>query len=309
MQLRYQLGEKWKWKKYNQGGVQGGAKPSPARPCKPRSQSNLRDAQGDEIIVAPNGSEAPGRDIASLRASLLELFTDRLLDEKFLVVLRNNSKPRDVSRCLHLCLLWCKNEIRVDDAQFPAPYGDGRDTETGITEGYYGCDVRIFIYLLHRYIGSSALADRDSWDTLAKQTVGFCPIRMLYTMSTLIVVVVCNALESAQEASLFDDLFAVAKRGVTEMDRHGWEDERLVNEFCDEFENILKDYANYGDTVSVAVRNYMARNWSGLEVHEELGFADDQDHHDDNDPCLGLYMPNEEPLFHIDVDDIMMRVN
>ncbi|KAI1754023.1 hypothetical protein F4782DRAFT_545366 [Xylaria castorea] len=300
------IGEKWKWKKYNQGVV----KLTPPRTRKSRSQNNLTDVQEDEIIVASNGAEIPCRDLASLHTSLLELFTDQPLDEKCLSILKIGN-PRDVSQCLRLCFHWCKEEIHVDDAEFPAPYGDGTDAEIGIPEDNYGCDVRIFIYLLHRYIGSSALAEHDSWDTLAKQTVGFCPIKMLYTMSTLVVVVVGSALKLSQEeadpytppSSLsndFHDLFSVAKLGVDEMDR--WEDEKLLTEFCDEFGTILEDYANYGDAISSAVRKYTAQNWPGLDVPEELGFASDEDHHDD--PGLDIYMPDDDMIFS--VEDISM---
>ncbi|RYC65059.1 hypothetical protein CHU98_g1157 [Xylaria longipes] len=295
------LGEKWKWKKYNQGG----AKPAPVRTRRPRSQSNLSDAQEDEIIVASNGSEAAGLDIASLRTSLSELFNNRPLDEKCLGILKNGNL-RDISRCIRLCFQWCKKEIQIDDAEFPAPYGRGRDDETNIPEDNYGCDVRIFIYLLHRYILSSPLLGHDSWDTIAKQTVGFCPIKMLYTMSTLIVVVVGSALQSSQEANpftpspspsdAFDDLFDVARRGVNEMDRHGWEDGSLVTEFCNEFTAILEDYANYGHAVTSAVRDYIARNWPDQGVPEEQGFADDDDHHDDLWPDIYMQDPVMFPV-------------
>ncbi|KAI0550707.1 hypothetical protein F4679DRAFT_594599 [Xylaria curta] len=280
--LQYQLGEKWKWKKYNQ---QGAEKQTPPRTRKPGSQNNLKDAQEDEIVVASTEFEVPSRDVVSLHPSLVKLFTDRPQDEKCLGILKIGN-TRNISQCLRLCLHWCKEEIHIDEAEFPAPYGDGTDAEVNVPEDNYGCDVRIFVYLLHRYIGS--LAEHDSWDTLAKQNAVLCPIKMLYTMSTLIVVVVSSALRLSEETNTFTpsssfstiipDLFSVARLGVDEIDR--WEDEKLLTEFCDEFQTILEDYANYSEAVSSAVRGYMALNWPGLEVPEELEFASDEDHHD-----------------------------
>ncbi|KAI0861727.1 hypothetical protein F4860DRAFT_524061 [Xylaria cubensis] len=291
--LQYQLGEKWKWKKYNQQGVE---KLTPPRTRKSRSQNNLREAQEDEIVVAPTELVVPSRDVISLHAPLRELFTDRPLDEKCLGILKIGNP-----QCLRLCFHWCKEEIYVDDAEFPAPYGDGTDAEPDVQEDNYGCDVRIFIYLLHRYMGSSAPAEHDSWDTLAKQTVGFCPIKMLYTMSTLIVVVASNVLKLSEEAgspfsTIIDNLFSVAKLGIDEIDR--WDDEKLLTEFCDEFQTILEDYANYSEAVSSAVRGYMALHWPALEMHEELEFTSDEDHHDDS--FSTLYTQQDESMFQFD---------
>ncbi|KAI0183398.1 hypothetical protein EV127DRAFT_414157 [Xylaria flabelliformis] len=293
----YQLGEKWKWKKYNQQGVE---KLTPPRTRKSRSQNNLREAQEDEIVVASTELEVPSRDVLSLHAPLRELFTDRPLDEKCLGILKIGNS-RDVSQCLRLCFHWCKEEIHIDDAEFPAPYGDGTDAEPDVPEDNYGCDVRIFIYLLHRYMGSSAPAEHDSWDTLAKQTVGFCPIKMLYTMSTLLVVVASNVLKLSEEpaspfGTVIDNLFSVAKLGVDEIDR--WDEEKLLTEFCDEFQTILEDYANYSEAVSSAVRGYMALHWPALEMHEELEFTSDEDHHDDS--FSTLYTQPDESMFQFD---------
>lgn len=284
-------------------------KAPPVRPRKPRSQNTSTDSQEeDEIVVASNGSDGSGLEIASLHTSLLELFTDRPLDEKYLDILKNNN-PRDVSRCLQLCLLWCKRELQITGAEFPAPYGRGSDTDTGISDEMYGCDVRIFIYLLHRYIGCSALPEPDSWDALAKQNVGFCAIRMLYTMSTVIALVALGTIASQEAHSfapmpsssdLFDDVFDVARRGVDEMDRHGWEDGRLLTEFCNQFEAILDDYATYGNEISSAVRNYITLNSPAPEMSEELRFVDGEDHHDD--PWRRIY--DQEPIYDQDDEDM-----
>ncbi|KAI0439543.1 hypothetical protein F4803DRAFT_43859 [Xylaria telfairii] len=300
------LGEKWKWKKYNQGGV----KAPPVRPRKSQSQNNLTDSQEeDEIVVASNGSEGPGLDIASFHTSLLELFTDRPLDEKYLSILKM-SNPRDVSRCLQLCLLWCKKELQLAGAEFPAPYGRESDIDTGISDEMYACDIRIFIYLLHRYIACSALPEPDSWDTSAKN-VGFCAIRMLYTMSTVIALVALGTITSHEAHSFalmpssgdhFDDVFDVARCGVGEMDRHGWEDGRLFSEFCNQFEAIIEDYATYGNEISSAVRNYITLNSPAQEVPEELGLTDGEDYHDDSWRIYDterIYGQDDEDMFAV----------
>ncbi|KAI1735395.1 hypothetical protein F4680DRAFT_470121 [Xylaria scruposa] len=289
----YQLGEKWKWKKYNQAGAE--------KPRKSRPPDDSNDAHEDEIVVAPTGLEVPSRDFASLRTPLLELFTDKLLDDECLGIL----KTSDVSQYFRLCLRWCKEEIHVDGAKFPAPYGDGTDAEPDVSVDDYECDVRIFIYLLHRYISSSALTGQDSWDTLAKQHIG--PFKMLYTMSSLIVAVMGSVLKLYEEAeansftpppafsNVFHDLFSVARLGVDEIDR--WEDEKLLTEFCSEFQAIIEDYTNYGNAVSSAVRQYIEIKWPGLEVHEELDFVSDEDHHDDS---FGMYDQQDDFMFQVD---------
>ncbi|KAI0478111.1 hypothetical protein F4859DRAFT_47651 [Xylaria cf. heliscus] len=303
-QVRYQLGEKWQWKKYNQGGVK------PLR--KPRPQNNVKDTQKDEIIVASNELEAPSLDMASIRTSLCQLFTTRTVDEKSLAVL-NMCNHRDMAHCLRRCYDWCKKQLQLDDAQFPAPYGRGTDTDPDIPgDDYnYGSDVRIFIYLLHRYIGSLALPERDNWDALAKEAIGFSPIKMLYTMSTLIVVVAGNVL--SQEANLFappaaltdrfPDLLAVARVGVAEMDQQIWDDEKLIAQFRYEYMTILEDYVTYGKAINFAVGKYIPLNCPAPAVHEELRFQDDGGHHDNPWSPAPMYDQDDEVMWP--VDDIM----
>ncbi|KAI0398987.1 hypothetical protein F4802DRAFT_611215 [Xylaria palmicola] len=268
----HQLGEKWGWRKYNQGGM----KLPPARARKSRPPNNSSDSQEDEIIVASGAPEVLGRDIGSLRASLSALLTDQRQDEKTMRALKR-ANPDDIARCIRLCFRWCEKEIDVDEAQLPFPYGGAMDAEADDThtpDSKYECDARIFVYLLDRYISSATSPDRDGdWDALTRALVGLCPLKALFTMSTLIMTVVGNTLDACRDetslaapaaaaaAAGLGDEFDVARLGLREIGRRGWGDEKLAAEFCDEFEAILDDYAAYGDAVVAAVRDYVAHTW------------------------------------------------
>ncbi|KAI0204909.1 hypothetical protein F4808DRAFT_314797 [Astrocystis sublimbata] len=311
---RYQLGQKWGFKKYNQPNKQHlpVRKRNMCSRSRSRSQSNLRDEYEDKLMESPNAPVVPSRGIESLRPLLCELFTNQWWDEKSLRDLKS-AKPSNVSSCLRLCFQWCQEQIRIDDARFPAPYGRGTDDEVGIpVDNEYGCEVQIFIYLLHRYIGSQALAEPGSWDVLARHTVKTCPIKMLCTMSSLVVVVANSATKAASDQSLeqlwptapptpsqddFDDLFDVARRGMDAVDRHDWGDAKLVAEFCDEFQSIIVHYADYGNAVRFAAREYMKLNGPAQGVREDSGHKEGAL----AEPCLvGI----EDPVFHIDDMDM-----
>ncbi|KAI1423363.1 hypothetical protein F5Y12DRAFT_786101 [Xylaria sp. FL1777] len=268
----YQLGVKWSWKKYNQGKM----KLSKHRSRKLPPRDDLSDSNSEDSRVVANEFEVPGRDIASLRTPLSNLFTSQRLDEESLNMLRG-SDISALSQCLRLCFHWCDEEIQTDEAQLPLPYGDAADEELDNSDSKYELDVRIFIYLLDRYIGSlSSSPEHDNWDDIAKGVIGFCPIKMLFTMSTLIVVIVSNALRQCQEEIAFEPphVFDVAKLGISEVSRNAWNDEKLVTEFCAEFETILKDYSNYGNAISSAVSMYITQNWSETEANEDLELVD-----------------------------------
>ncbi len=69
----------------------------------------------------------------------------------------------------------------------------------------------------------------------------------------------------------------VAKFGINEISRNRWRDEKLVTEFCNEFESILKDYANYGKELEIALFRYMTQEWPEPQVNEDLGLGDGEE--------------------------------
>ncbi|KAI0426843.1 hypothetical protein F5Y09DRAFT_345286 [Xylaria sp. FL1042] len=266
---RYQFTVKWGWKKYNQGGM----RPTKGRGRRRRSR-NPSNASEEELIGSSNESEIPCRDIASLRTLLSELFSSHTGDQESLFMLQKNDSG-DISRCLRRCFRWCDEEIRTDKAQLPPPYGPMEaEAEIDIPGNKYVLDARVFIYLLDRYIGSRASSpEHDDWDYMANRNFGFCPIKMLCTMGTLIMVTVSKALDQYRDDKITfapPYVFDVVKFGVGVIDRNGWGDKKLVTEFYREFEAILKDYANYRSAIAAAVARYVEQKWSdAAQVNEE----------------------------------------
>ncbi|KAI0802156.1 hypothetical protein GGR55DRAFT_461007 [Xylaria sp. FL0064] len=244
----------------------------------PRNEAG--DSSEEDIIAASNQFRVPYRDIAALRTALDKLFSSEDLDHESLVMLRR-AKFTVVSECLRLFFLWCDEKTQTDEAQLPPPYGPVEaeaEAEIDLPSHKYRLDAQIFIYLLDRYIesrSSSSSPDHDSWDGIANRILGFCPIKMLSIMSTLIVVIVKRALSRCQDDKIAfapPYIFDVAKLGIGEISRNEWGNEKLVTEFCSEFEAILQDHANYRSAIAAAVSRYLEQKWSGAaqaRVNEE----------------------------------------
>ncbi|KAI0905771.1 hypothetical protein F4823DRAFT_566421 [Ustulina deusta] len=270
----YQFGVIWRWKKYNLDGM----KPSRSRSRNAPLRNDPSDSSEEDTIEEPNVSEVPGRDIASLRAPLSELLTNLSLDEKSLGTLRQGDSGV-VSQCLRLFFHWCDKEIQK--TQSPFPYMVAAEAGTDNPDSKYELDVGVFIYLLDCYIRSQdSSSEHDNWDSMAKEIIGFCPIKMLFIMSTLIVVIVSSAQNLRQGEISFEPHHVfknVAKFGINEISRNRWRDEKLVTEFCNEFESILKDYANYGKELEIALFRYMTQEWPEPQVNEDLGLGDGEE--------------------------------
>ncbi|KAI1346450.1 hypothetical protein F5Y01DRAFT_297797 [Xylaria sp. FL0043] len=238
------------------------------RKCLPRNEAG--DSSEEDVIAVSNQFGVPYEDIAALRTALDKLFTSKDLDQKSLSILRRTNVTV-VSECLRLCFHWCNENIQIDEPQLPPLYGPMEaeaEAEIDIPSNRYGLDAQVFIYLLDRYIGSGSSPSRelDGWDKMVDRTLGFCPLKMLSIMSTLIVVIVSKVLSRCQD----DDkiafsppyIFDVAKLGIGEINRNDWGNEKLVAEFCNEFEAILQDYADYGKAIAAAVSRYVEQKGS-----------------------------------------------
>ncbi|KAI3331757.1 hypothetical protein HD806DRAFT_168803 [Xylariaceae sp. AK1471] len=233
-----------------------------------------------------SGSKDPGRGITSL-TSLSELFINPSLDKGSLASLRE-CNSWDVAQCLRLCFDWCKQEIWKHNAQLPSPFRKGKELEIDSSDSDYQYDVSIFIYLLDRFIRSPrTTSDRDRWDDRAKGTIPFCPIMILFTMSSLIVTAANTTLVSYQGATLStpppppSSIFEFAKQGMDLIDDESngirWNAGKIVKEFCLEFQSMLRSYTEYGKAAKGAVDRYVAQNWPENKVNEEQEFSAEEE--------------------------------
>ncbi|KAI0530230.1 hypothetical protein GGR58DRAFT_246828 [Xylaria digitata] len=272
---RYQLGERWGWKKY-------GLKVKRRSVGKPKDPS---DSNEGGFIGSSNESEVSSRDMTSLCTSLSELFGDQDSDEESLDALKEDNP--DVSRCIRLFFRWCVREVKTLEPQF-LNCVEAAETETDIIDTKYNLDVRVFIYFLDRYIGSLGSPPRQNdWDNMARGIIGFCPMKMIFTMSTLIVEVLTKVINNAkmmhQEEPQFHSPYIsnVAKFGIDEISRNRWGDDKLKAEFCDGFGCILEDYLNYGKAIKSAIRSYGRQRQLEAQENEELGFGNGEGYHDE----------------------------
>ncbi|TGJ86528.1 hypothetical protein E0Z10_g2259 [Xylaria hypoxylon] len=299
---QWYLGERWGWKKYKQGG-QDKPKKSSGRRRKHRSRNGSSKSNEEGFAVSSNESEVSSRDIASLRMSLSQLFSNQGSDEESLGILKGGN-PRDISRCLRCCFRWFDKEINTFEAQFALPYGEASEAKTYSLDGKYDIDAPVFIYFLDRYIASlGSPPNQYDWDVMAKG-IRFCPIKMLFTMSTLIVVVVSNAVTNAkrlhQKDILFPHILNAAKFGIDQIRQNGWRDEKLMAEFCEEFETILGDHAKYGNAINAAVLTYGKQKWSEAQANEELGFGVGAGYQDEWAGILPEDMQDGGGMFSVD---------
>ncbi|KAI1276086.1 hypothetical protein F5Y07DRAFT_368033 [Xylaria sp. FL0933] len=251
----------------------------------PRNEAS--ESSEEDVIAASNQFGVPYRDITALRTALKKLFTCKALDQEGLVILRSTSFTV-VSEGLRLLFHWCDENIQTDEAQLPPTYGPTEaeaEAKIDMPSNKYGLDAQVFIYLLDRYIGSryssSSSLELDGWDKMVDRELGCCPLKMLSIMSTLIVVIVSKALSRCQDDTIAfapPYIFDVAKLGIGEISRNEWGNEKLVTEFCREFEAILEDHTDYGDAIAAAVSRYVEQKWSGAaqaRINEEgLGIGD-----------------------------------
>ncbi|KAI0100565.1 hypothetical protein GGR51DRAFT_564101 [Nemania sp. FL0031] len=247
----YQLGEKWGWKKYNQGG---GKQPQT------RINKSRRPTSSEKLHEMPYELDVHDRDNTPLHEQLSQVFADQWLDNKSLDTLRGRG---DVSRCLRPCLRWCQEEIQNSDTQ---PFNCREPESEGIDgpDRYYAA-IQICIILLRRYNEPPIAPSRHrNWDRIAKSTIGFRPVGVLLILSALIVTVADNVCQG-DPASLNE--FDIAELGIKTA--NDWEDAILVAEFCDEFEAILKD----DHTLRDAIQKYIAHNYHYLGA-EQMHFED-----------------------------------
>ncbi|KAI1171579.1 hypothetical protein F4777DRAFT_582777 [Nemania sp. FL0916] len=221
---RYQFGVKWEWKKYNQND--------------------------SKQALAPNtGLQQYG----SLNGIQRNSMGDGLPDFKSLSVLRKDGTKENLSWCLRDCLSWCGKALAHGSPKADYEATTGLDPDD--SSDFYDCNAQVFKYLLDHYMS----VPDNGWDCTAGGAIRLCPIKMLCTMSTLLVntasAVVNQQMTMCRPTSSSDvpsSNFAVALLGIENARR--WKSEKLVQEFIDEFAAILKDPDRYEAAMGPVVR-------------------------------------------------------
>lgn len=265
-------------------------------------QGSPSDSYDETVNERPNGVDVSGlEDAVSPHMQLLNQLTNRGLDKKSLDVLRG-CNHQTVLRCLQLCWAWCHKEIRNGEPQSPhsfvTPGIDGIDNQYAWSDRLfielihhylgsatfqkqpewasvkYACDARLFVYLLRRYIGSATIQEHLEWAGMAKTTLAFCPINMLFAMSSLMVTI---ASATYKEANLMMSLLeSDTELDMAELSAQGMELRgELMEAFCDELEENYKDYASYAAAFHSAVRVLKMQNEPETRVNEYSGVAEE----------------------------------
>ncbi|KAI1130064.1 hypothetical protein F5Y10DRAFT_263486 [Nemania abortiva] len=249
---RYKLGEKWGWKKYNQGGTK-----HPSTRSRLRRPSNMGNLQ-EEVSDVSDGSD---RNTTPLDEQLAKVFTNQQFDDRTLDNLRTRN---DVSRWLRPFLLWCREEMLISEAHHSPSYSEPAPVEEAEGPDRHYCALQICLVLLHRYNEPPSAPSRyRNWDNIARKTVGVCSAGMLLIMSNLIVTIATE--EWQGDPTTPPSGFEIAKLGIDTA--ISWDDTMLVEQFCKEFEDFLKHYT----TIRDATQRYLVHIWPTTLANVYLG--------------------------------------
>jgi hypothetical protein len=182
-----------------------------------------------------------------------------------------------VTQRIWRCFFWCKRVIHNYEADLLL-----QETETDMdnSDTYHEPDALIFIFLVDCFIRSPRTSSGvDRWDTIPRNTIGICPIKMLFTMSSVIVSAASSVAKSPRKATIVTPsapwtLFDIAMEGVKCIDnetiRKRWKREKLRYEFRMEFEDMLRKYTVCGGVVKGVVEGYIVRKWPEKVVDEDM---------------------------------------
>ncbi|KAI1111836.1 hypothetical protein F5Y14DRAFT_453693 [Nemania sp. NC0429] len=259
---RYQLGEIWEWKKYNQGRKKSSL-PGIDMYLDRNSPSHCQDDTIAERQIRFNASGQEGT--APLHTQLFDMFINEGLEKRSLGILEK-CKPQDGLRCIQRCWDWCHEKIHNDASQTPT-FSPPAGMET--VEEQYAWDARLFIYLLHHYfVDTDANLGRPDWASIAKTLIKFSPIKMLFAMGSLMVTMASSTFdESSQMASVPapDNELGIAELSAKGMRMLGRDE--LMAQFCCEFEDNLKDFTGYAAAFRYAVRVFQMQNANVAEQY------------------------------------------
>lgn len=265
-------------------------------------QGSPSDSHNEFIAEKCDGVKVSGQeDAVSPHMQLLNRLANQRLDEKSLDALKSRNH-QTVLRCIHLCWAWCHKEIRDGESQISHPFApagiDGIDDQYAWDTGrfvdllhsyiesgeiqqhpewagdQYAWDARLFVYLLRRYIRSGMIQEYPEWAGMAKTTIMFCPINMLFAMSSFIVSVANNAFKDLGTFMLLlapDTELEMAELGAKGMGL--LERDKLMEEFCDELEENFKDFAGYAAAFRSAVDMLGVRNEPETRIINYPGVA------------------------------------
>ncbi|KAJ8114372.1 hypothetical protein ONZ43_g4918 [Nemania bipapillata] len=269
--VRYQLGEKWEWKKYNQGGNKPSLIPKNKRRIYGIS-GNPQEEFDNAMLNTPNFLS---QNSLVLQEKVVELFVTNQGFHKPLCIRKGRC---DFATHLGNCLLWCQERVHSSDAQLPAPYtapGEGEDVAD-----FHDCTIQIFIYLLNCYTFPGPASQHADWDQVT-QIIDLSAGEILYTMSSLIVTIASGVVSGGSDgmrSPVPETEFEVAKLGIDAVipsveGKGGWEDTKLVEEFCKEYNENRKDsnaicYAVKTRFIPHTLPNIPDGNFQGIEDEE-----------------------------------------
>ncbi|KAI0159758.1 hypothetical protein GGR57DRAFT_437178 [Xylariaceae sp. FL1272] len=238
-QYRYQLGDKWGWKKYGQTQ---------------KPKKNLADEHEGQTETESDTEEGLQQITyrGDLLARLMGIFNGHTNATLSGVIDCNDRKN---VLFVQEVFVWCKMELRKQNAHvtwslmgfIADDEGDADDVNSKVLQW----TITIFVFLFDRLATSSDVA----WCESAEGDLNACPVQLLRTMASLIVRVamsgLCRDVETGQkevllgERTCLDTAFMVAKRGVSYIDNREsnseWHADYLAKNFADE----LRQPTNY----------------------------------------------------------------
>lgn len=232
-------------------------------------------SDSDDVIVKErhNGVDVFGqKDAISLHTQLPNRLTNQVLDKKSLNILMSCDN-QTVLRCLQLCWAWCHRKILNGEPQIFRPF---ELAEFDGVDDLYAWDARVFVCLLRQYLGSRETTQGyPEWAGLAK-TIGFCPINMLFAMSSFIVTVADNVfkdLGTSMSIPVPDTELDMAKLGAKWIEFLGGDE--LRQEFCEELKVNLTNNAAYAAAFHIALRRFEKQNEPETPVLEYSPVAEE----------------------------------
>ncbi|KAI8633297.1 Clr5 domain-containing protein [Xylariaceae sp. FL1651] len=293
-QYRYQFAEKWGWKKYNQD-----KRPNLDQSTISRPEGELDSKQDSNTVThcllnslsgASSKSiqqfqpEAPERDTAYICEMLYQL-RDHFGSESMLPSDNELVMDGKSLRWIRRCFDWCKDQIMQQDARLPDPVVCRVESEMEIDD-MLEWDACVFLFLFDRLLMSSGGASEQvQWEREARAIFKRCPVKMLLTMTSLILSAAAAQLPNIESEYLQSlergSILGMASLGVRCIDDkesgQRWRDEELLQEFCKELKFTTQN-GRESDALHIVstdvIDKYIAFQWPREKRSSYHGYSD-----------------------------------